>query len=120
MDITIFRRYILSVSISDDSVEKSDLSSSNCSGTDHVNDIEIKANGKQVYNNCESKRTELSLLDLYSGCGGMSTGLCLGARVAGTNLVTASILLLSVIFFFLLFQQQPLFSYLVFFTEMGY
>jgi len=82
-----------------------------------VNDIEIKAYGKQVYKNCESKRTELSLLDLYSGCGGMSTGLCLGAQVAGTNLVTASILQLS--FFFSLSQQQPSFSYLVFFAEMG-
>ncbi|GJN35744.1 hypothetical protein PR202_gb24547 [Eleusine coracana subsp. coracana] len=30
---------------------------------------------------------ELSLLDLYCGCGGMSTGLCLGARAGGVNLV---------------------------------
>ncbi|XP_062179243.1 DNA (cytosine-5)-methyltransferase CMT2-like isoform X2 [Phragmites australis] len=29
---------------------------------------------------------ELSLLDLYCGCGGMSTGLCLGARAGGVNL----------------------------------
>ncbi|XP_057478976.1 DNA (cytosine-5)-methyltransferase CMT2-like isoform X3 [Actinidia eriantha] len=31
---------------------------------------------------------ELALLDLYSGCGGMSTGLCLGAKLASVNLVT--------------------------------
>ncbi|ONK80320.1 uncharacterized protein A4U43_C01F16350 [Asparagus officinalis] len=31
---------------------------------------------------------ELSLLDLYSGCGAMSTGLCLGANLAGVNLKT--------------------------------
>ncbi|KAL4340831.1 hypothetical protein GQ457_08G034730 [Hibiscus cannabinus] len=31
---------------------------------------------------------EASLLDLYSGCGAMSTGLCLGANMAGLKLVT--------------------------------
>ena len=35
----------------------------------------------------ETHEAELALLDLYSGCGGMSTGLCLGAKVAGVNLV---------------------------------
>ncbi|CAL4910919.1 unnamed protein product [Urochloa decumbens] len=30
---------------------------------------------------------ELSLLDLYCGCGGMSTGLCLGAHGGGVNLI---------------------------------
>ncbi|KAJ4979711.1 hypothetical protein NE237_010491 [Protea cynaroides] len=36
----------------------------------------------------ESKSDEMTLLDLYSGCGAMSTGLCLGANLAGVNLVT--------------------------------
>ncbi|KAL6982395.1 DNA (cytosine-5)-methyltransferase cmt3 [Sarracenia purpurea var. burkii] len=36
----------------------------------------------------EIKKTEMSLLDLYSGCGAMSTGLCLGANMYGVNLVT--------------------------------
>ncbi|KAK7386807.1 hypothetical protein VNO78_27143 [Psophocarpus tetragonolobus] len=36
----------------------------------------------------ESYKKELALLDLYSGCGGMSTGLCLGAKTASVNLVT--------------------------------
>ncbi|KAJ7541534.1 hypothetical protein O6H91_10G064200 [Diphasiastrum complanatum] len=31
---------------------------------------------------------QLSLLDLYAGCGGMSTGLCMGASLACVNLVT--------------------------------
>ncbi|KAK9147306.1 hypothetical protein Scep_006063 [Stephania cephalantha] len=31
---------------------------------------------------------EMALLDLYSGCGAMSTGLCLGARLSNLNLVT--------------------------------
>lgn len=35
----------------------------------------------------ENKK-ELKLLDLYCGCGAMSTGLCLGANLAGINLVT--------------------------------
>ncbi|CAK8562024.1 unnamed protein product [Lathyrus sativus] len=34
----------------------------------------------------ELHRTELTLLDLYSGCGGMSTGLCLGAKLSSVNL----------------------------------
>lgn len=37
-----------------------------------------------------SSKPELKLLDLYSGCGGMSTGLCFGANLSGVNLVTAS------------------------------
>ncbi|MCL7031854.1 hypothetical protein MKW94_007959 [Papaver nudicaule] len=36
----------------------------------------------------QSVKSELSLLDLYAGCGAMSTGLCLGAKVGGVNLVT--------------------------------
>ncbi|CAL9115496.1 unnamed protein product [Musa textilis] len=34
------------------------------------------------------EKTELALLDLYSGCGGMSTGLCFGAHFAGVKLVS--------------------------------
>ncbi|KAH7656558.1 DNA (cytosine-5-)-methyltransferase protein [Dioscorea alata] len=35
-----------------------------------------------------TEKTRLTLLDLYSGCGAMSTGLCLGANFASTNLQT--------------------------------
>ncbi|CAI9259942.1 unnamed protein product [Lactuca saligna] len=35
-----------------------------------------------------NKRSEMRMLDLYSGCGAMSTGLCLGANMADVNLVT--------------------------------
>ena len=34
-----------------------------------------------------------ALLDLYSGCGGMSTGLCLGAALAGLQLETVKTVL---------------------------
>ncbi|KAJ0968004.1 hypothetical protein J5N97_024921 [Dioscorea zingiberensis] len=43
---------------------------------------------KGVCHCCKSDNVELTLLDLYSGCGGMSTGLCLGAQLSGLNLVT--------------------------------
>ncbi|KAF7809440.1 DNA (cytosine-5)-methyltransferase CMT2 isoform X2 [Senna tora] len=43
---------------------------------------------KNNISNSESNKVELALLDLYSGCGGMSTGLCLGAKVSSVNLVT--------------------------------
>ncbi|KAF5447968.1 hypothetical protein F2P56_033477 [Juglans regia] len=33
-------------------------------------------------------KLEVTLLDLYSGCGAMSTGLCLGASLSSLNLVT--------------------------------
>ncbi|XP_076935746.1 DNA (cytosine-5)-methyltransferase CMT3-like [Bidens hawaiensis] len=36
----------------------------------------------------EDKKPAMRMLDLYSGCGAMSTGLCLGANMADVNLVT--------------------------------
>ncbi|XP_052176411.1 DNA (cytosine-5)-methyltransferase CMT2-like isoform X2 [Diospyros lotus] len=33
-------------------------------------------------------KSELALLDVYAGCGGMSTGLCLGAKLCGVDLAT--------------------------------
>ncbi|XP_051137815.1 DNA (cytosine-5)-methyltransferase CMT3-like [Andrographis paniculata] len=41
-----------------------------------------------LQSNNESSKPELALLDIYSGCGGMSTGLCAGAKLSGINLVT--------------------------------
>lgn len=38
--------------------------------------------------NHETNEAKLALLDLFSGCGGMSTGLCLGAKLSGVSLVT--------------------------------
>ncbi|XP_057800624.1 DNA (cytosine-5)-methyltransferase CMT2-like isoform X1 [Salvia miltiorrhiza] len=35
----------------------------------------------------ENCKSELALLDMYSGCGGMSTGLCIGAKACGLDLV---------------------------------
>lgn len=35
------------------------------------------------------QRSQLKLLDLYAGCGGMSTGLCQGAAIAGIDLTTS-------------------------------
>lgn len=40
----------------------------------------------------EPEKRDLSLLDLYCGCGGMSTGLCLGAHGGGVNLVAVLLL----------------------------
>ncbi|CAH8391149.1 unnamed protein product [Eruca vesicaria subsp. sativa] len=34
------------------------------------------------------QRTDATLLDLYCGCGAMSTGLCMGAQLSGVKLVT--------------------------------
>ncbi|KAI3943905.1 hypothetical protein MKX01_008260 [Papaver californicum] len=37
---------------------------------------------------CESGDSVMTLLDMYAGCGGMSTGLCMGAAASDINLVT--------------------------------
>ncbi|KAM0934075.1 putative DNA (cytosine-5-)-methyltransferase [Dioscorea sansibarensis] len=71
----------------DDSGSQNNLTPSNCSETIH-NRIEEKLFPEQVHQNFSHNRTELALLDLYCGCGGMSTALCLGAQLAGVNLVT--------------------------------
>ncbi|XP_047977309.1 DNA (cytosine-5)-methyltransferase CMT1-like isoform X2 [Salvia hispanica] len=41
-----------------------------------------------VFPEIERQCGERTLLDMYSGCGGMSTGLCLGANSCGVKLVT--------------------------------
>lgn len=61
----------------DNSGEKQD--STYITGNDNKRSNSIKRNKKE---------DEVALLDLYCGCGGMSTGLCLGAQSAGLNLVT--------------------------------
>ncbi|KAH9611748.1 hypothetical protein KSS87_012087 [Heliosperma pusillum] len=49
---------------------------------------ETKAVNDEVNQVDEAPRPEMRLLDLYCGCGAMSTGLCLGANMQGINLVT--------------------------------
>ncbi|XP_057448958.1 putative DNA (cytosine-5)-methyltransferase CMT1 [Lotus japonicus] len=51
-----------------------------------VNDADY-VNGGTCQNN-SSISSEWTLLDLYSGCGAMSTGICLGASLSGIKLVT--------------------------------
>ncbi|KAF5178295.1 DNA (cytosine-5)-methyltransferase [Thalictrum thalictroides] len=53
-----------------------------------VSDVPMSKNGsfKKASLNSNAKNSNMKLLDLYAGCGGMSTGLCLGAAVSGVNL----------------------------------
>lgn len=51
-------------------------------------DAPFAATSLELLTSCGSFNKNLALLDLYSGCGGMSTGLCFGAKLASTNLVT--------------------------------
>jgi hypothetical protein len=46
----------------------------------------------------EKSTTKVSLLDLYSDCGGMSTGLCLGADLARVKLEM-------ILFYFIIFPE---------------
>ncbi|XP_057971701.1 DNA (cytosine-5)-methyltransferase CMT2-like isoform X2 [Malania oleifera] len=61
------------------------ISSSACMKTVLMNGIKPKFEGISSH---KPYRSELALLDIYSGCGGMSTGLCLGAKLSGLDLVT--------------------------------
>ncbi|KAL0393740.1 UNVERIFIED_CONTAM: DNA (cytosine-5)-methyltransferase CMT2 [Sesamum latifolium] len=54
----------------------------------HSDDKPITLTPLEVVPNDESLKPELALLDLYAGCGGMSTGLCIGAKLSSVNLVT--------------------------------
>ncbi|KAG5517677.1 hypothetical protein RHGRI_038160 [Rhododendron griersonianum] len=52
-------------------------------------DVAVAGGGtEEVSKYNENKKVEMTLLDLYCGCGAMSTGLCLGANMGGVNLVT--------------------------------
>eukprot|EP00249_Psilotum_nudum_P028887 c38875_g1_i1 orf=998-3520(-) len=62
-----------------DDIASSDSDSTVCND---VSETEVSS-GKKI-----GTKTEMTLLDLYSGCGGMSTGLCIGASLSGVNLVT--------------------------------
>ncbi|KAJ4829375.1 hypothetical protein Tsubulata_014518 [Turnera subulata] len=48
----------------------------------------LKTSTHEESQNKEEQRQKATLLDMYAGCGAMSTGLCLGAKLAGLDLVT--------------------------------
>ena len=66
-------------------IPESDGASSD-SGLTNSNDISDE-NKVDAEVSSEDKR-EYTLLDLYSGCGGMSTGLCMGASLSSVKLVS--------------------------------
>ncbi|GAB2272241.1 Alpha-1,3-mannosyltransferase cmt1 [Dionaea muscipula] len=52
----------------------------------HSSTTEVKS-GSEKISKAKELKPEVTLLDLYSGCGAMSTGLCYGAALSGANLV---------------------------------
>ncbi|KAI3977706.1 hypothetical protein MKX01_009591 [Papaver californicum] len=73
----------------EDAEEVSGESSGISTASDSENSVaEIKKSKASSNEFGQSSKSELSLLDLYSGCGAMSTGLTLGADVGGLKLVT--------------------------------
>jgi len=74
--------------------ENDETSSESCSiissDTNGVEKCEVDSQSKDASLPHESRDMEVRLLDLYSGCGAMSTGLCLGGHLSGVNLVTVS------------------------------
>lgn len=66
-------------------------------------DTDVNEGGAAISENQEGSQEtrvqrETTLLDLYSGCGAMSTGLCMGAQLSGLNLVTVRHFSLLIIF----------------------
>lgn len=77
--------------VADSSRLDSDASTiSSESGSCNAADDATTACDGDIFRTVSSRKSEMTLLDLYSGCGGMSTGLCIGARRSGVNLVTVS------------------------------
>lgn len=70
----------------------SETSSTISSENDANGRSEVNSQLEEAFHLEENKEPELKLLDLYSGCGAMSTGLCLGGNLSGLNLVTVSLL----------------------------
>ncbi|KAI3714040.1 hypothetical protein L1987_72630 [Smallanthus sonchifolius] len=83
-----------SIDYSTFSTIKDDVSSNNCCLSSRDNNEEINCNGSIDNNSNETitkfkpQNLELTLLDMYSGCGGMSTGLRFGAKLSGVDLST--------------------------------
>ncbi|EOX97070.1 Chromomethylase 1, putative [Theobroma cacao] len=50
--------------------------------------VSSECGSSECNSNNTTSKVERSLLDLYSGCGAMSTGLCMGASLSGVKLVT--------------------------------
>lgn len=71
----------------DISADRTNLSTS-CLKNVHMNGTKPDFNRMSSH---KPNKPELALLDIYSGCGGMSTGLCLGAKLSGVDLVTVTI-----------------------------
>lgn len=71
----------------DCSVSEADIDASAAVSSDVSMTSEV--DGKPI-DVCKIQESSKTVLDLYSGCGAMSTGLCLGAQLCGQRLVTVS------------------------------
>ncbi|XP_065847428.1 DNA (cytosine-5)-methyltransferase CMT3-like [Euphorbia lathyris] len=58
------------------------------SGSDCDSSISRETNSNIIGSTDRCEKPKMHLLDLYSGCGAMSTGLCMGASISGVDLVT--------------------------------
>uniref|UniRef100_A0A2N9I1X4 DNA (cytosine-5-)-methyltransferase n=1 Tax=Fagus sylvatica TaxID=28930 RepID=A0A2N9I1X4_FAGSY len=82
--------YLTFANIVTDKAEKSTAENNRSSilsetGSNNAIGDAIVATGESQ--NGQSNKSEMTLLDLYSGCGAMSTGLCMGASKSGVKLV---------------------------------
>ncbi|KAI3725902.1 hypothetical protein L1987_65698 [Smallanthus sonchifolius] len=60
-------------------------------GNESDSTVSSESNSSATVTKVSKVKEEIRMLDLYSGCGAMSTGLCLGANMADVNLVTVGL-----------------------------
>ncbi|XP_061345031.1 DNA (cytosine-5)-methyltransferase CMT3 [Gastrolobium bilobum] len=81
--------YSTFVNLPSESREAASETSSTISSEIDVNGrSEVNSQVEEAFYPEENKEPELKLLDLYCGCGAMSTGLCFGGILSGLNLIT--------------------------------
>ncbi|XP_021278105.1 DNA (cytosine-5)-methyltransferase CMT3-like isoform X2 [Herrania umbratica] len=86
-DMLYLLPYSSFINLSPDKTNCSEASSTISS--DDINSVnEEKSQYEEASQASNNKKSQVTLLDLYSGCGAMSTGLCLGANMAGLKLET--------------------------------
>jgi DNA (cytosine-5)-methyltransferase 1 len=82
---------LLQICKSENKETGSETSSTISSDTEVNGRLEVNSKPANTLNSVENKEPEMKLLDLYSGCGAMSTGLCQGGILSGSNIVTVSV-----------------------------
>lgn len=90
MEIEVIFWFLIILELAESRTTGSKASSTISSAGDEHGLPTVKSDNEEVSEVQQLSKRDVTLLDLYSGCGAMSTGLCLGATLSGLNLVTVN------------------------------